>query len=175
MIVAQTSISLDGFVAGPDHEMDWVFEHEIDAEPIVEDAIANFGAILTGRNSYEVGRRAERVETSGAYGGRWQGPELVLTHDPPDDPSKTFLSGDIGAAVAAAREAAAGKSVLVLGASVTRQVLHAGLLDELHLLVLPVLLGDGIALFERGPRVDLETVEARSLGAATSLRFRPRR
>jgi dihydrofolate reductase len=177
MVIAQTAISLDGFVAGPNHEMDWVFEHQLPPDAgIVEDAIANFGAILTGRNSYDVGRRSERAETSGAYGGRWQGPEFVLTHDPPDDdPSTTFLSGDIAAAVARAREAAGGRSVLVLGATVAREVLYAGLLDELHLLVLPVLLGDGIALFERGPRVDLETIEIKPLGAATSLRYRVRR
>lgn len=152
IVVVNTSISLDGFVAGPDHEMDWVFDNRFlpeDSSDLFDDVIATTGAILTGRNSYGVGEQSERPETQQAFGGRWSGPEFVLTHRPPAQAPGwyTFLEGDIGEAVATALEAASGRNLLVLGAGVAQQCLAADLVDEILLLVLPILLGDGIRLF----------------------------
>ncbi len=72
-------------------------------------------------------------------------PFFVLTHEPPDppDPGITFLSGDIGEAVATALAAAGGKNLEILGADVAGQCLRRGLVDEILVYVMPVLLGDG--------------------------------
>src|SRR3954449_9530176 len=123
-VLVSATMSLDGFIAGPDDAMDWVFEHapsgpDAEAEEAsIAEVIAATGAILAGRGSYDVGVRAERPETSEPFGGRWSGPELVLTHHPPDDPGFTFLSGDIREAVATALDAAGGLALLLLGANV---------------------------------------------------------
>src|SRR5215211_363608 len=86
IVQVQTALSLDGFMAGPDHEMDWVFEHagDVPAE-LMQEVIESTGAILAGRGSYTVGRRSTRAETRKPFGGAWSGPQFVLTHDPPDD------------------------------------------------------------------------------------------
>lgn len=88
IVPVNTTVSLDGFVAGPGHEMDWVFDSGFlrdEPVPEIEEVIERTGAILAGRNTHEVGRRSNRDETSGAFGGRWHGPEFVLTHRPPPD------------------------------------------------------------------------------------------
>src|SRR5215217_86094 len=151
IVQVQTALSLDGFMAGPHHEMDWVFEHagDVPAE-LMQEVIESTGAILAGRGSYNVGRRSTRMETRKPFGGAWSGPQFVLTHDPPDDeedPSISFVSGDIGSAVATARENAEGKNVAIFGADIAIQCLDAGLVDEIMLFVLPVILGDGVRLF----------------------------
>jgi hypothetical protein len=69
---------------------------------IGDEVIARTGALLGGRRGYEVGRRAKRPEMRKLLGGRWSGPQFILTHTSPTDEtdaSYTFLSGDIGAAV----------------------------------------------------------------------------
>jgi dihydrofolate reductase len=182
IVLANTAISLDGFIAGPNHEMDWVFDHHFLPEgpiDIIEEVIATTGAILSGRGSYDVGEGSSRGETSAAFGGRWSGPEFVLTHRPPPDPPPglRFLSGDIRQAVTTARAAAGGRNLLVLGANVTQQCLEADLVDEILLFQLPVLLGDGIRLFGRpGYREMLfETILATRYGQAAALHFRRRR
>src|SRR3954471_24817632 len=122
IVQVQTALSLDGFMAGPDHEMDWVFEHagDVPAE-LMQEVIESTGAILAGRGSYNVGRRSTRPETRKPFGGAWSGPQFVLTHDAPEDEqdsSITFVSGDLGSAVATAREAADGKNVAIFGANI---------------------------------------------------------
>jgi dihydrofolate reductase len=177
IVRVSTTMSLDGYMAGPEHEMDWVFEYAGDASPeLVQELIDTTGAILAGRGSYNVGRNSTRRETSGPFGGRWTGPQFVLTHDPPDDEedeSITFLSGDIRDAVATAREAAGGeKNVLIFGSNVANQALDAGLVDEYLILLLPVILGDGIPLFPRGrERVDLAPIDISRSGQVVNLRY----
>jgi dihydrofolate reductase len=103
---------------------------------------------------------------------------FVLTHAPPDPPDAavTFLTGDIGEAVATARRAAGGKDLEVLGADVAGQCLRRGLVDEVLVYVLPVLLGDGIRFSPPGlARIDLDPVGSTRSGAVTLLRFRVRR
>lgn len=183
LVLVNTTISLDGFVAGPRHEMDWVFDHHFlpDAEPVpaVEGVVRTTGAILTGRGSYDVGRSSTRAETSGPFGGRWSGPEFVLTHRPPEpaDPSgPRFLDLPVGEAVATARAAAGEGNVLVLGANVAQQCLRADLVDEILLFVLPILLGRGISLFSTlEGRLLFEAVHVEQVGQAVALRVRRRR
>src|SRR5919201_4401362 len=145
--LAHSTMSLDGFNAGPNDEMDLVFEYAADVPAaLVDEVIATTGAILGGRRGYEVGRRSQRPETSKPFGGRWSGPIFILTHRPPDDetdPAYSFLSGDIRRAVATALAAARGRKLLVLGANVVDQCLREGLIDEILIHLLPILLGDG--------------------------------
>ncbi len=79
---------------------------------------------------------------------RWEGPQFVLTRHAPETspPGITFVD-NLQDAVAAAKAAAGGAYVNVLGADVARQCLEHGLLDEILTLVAPVLLGDGTPLF----------------------------
>lgn len=80
---------------------------------------------------------------------------------------------DIAAAVASAKEAAGDRWVSLLGGSISRQCLELGLVDEIHLDVVPVLLGEGISLFGGlGTRIDLERLETSAFASETHLRFR---
>jgi len=106
------------------------------------------------------------------------GPIFVLTHQPPDppDPDVTYLSGDIGEAVATALAAAGGKDLQILGADVAGQCLRRGLVDEILVYVLPVLLGDGVRFSSPGlARTGLEPVSSTHADGVTILRFRVRK
>jgi dihydrofolate reductase len=179
-VVVNRSMSLDGFIAGPGHAMDWVFDFLApDAFPEIAAAT---GAMLVGRRTYEVGNRMgagrERGSASNGETYPFSGPVFVLTHMPPDPPdaSVTFLSGDIGEAVATALRAAGGKNLEILGADVAGQCLRRGLVDEILVYLLPVLLGDGIRFSPPGlARIDLDPVSSVRSGAVTFLRFHVRK
>jgi dihydrofolate reductase len=173
-VVVQAAMSLDGFIAGRGHSMDWVFEYAMPGEiPEVSQAT---GAMLSGRNTYDVGVRDAGKPSGDPYGGAWHGPMFVLTHRVPDNPRSdvTFLSGDIAAAVATAKQAAGDKDLIVLGADVVRQCLERGLADEIQLMMLPVLLGDGVRLYgsDGALRVNLEPAGCEQAGAVSFLRYR---
>ena len=179
-VVVNRSMSLDGFIAGPGHAMDWIFDF-VAPDEFPEIAAAT-GAMLVGRRTYEVGNRMVAAKELGsASSGEtypFSGPVFVLTHEPPDPPDAavTFLTGDIGEAVARARSAAGGKNLEILGADVAGQCLRRGLVDEILVYVLPVLLGDGIRFSSPGlARIDLEPVSSTRSGAVTILRFRVRK
>ena len=173
-------MSLDGFIAGPGHAMNWIFDFMApDAFPEIAAAT---GAMLVGRRTYEVGNSmAAGKERGAASSGEtypFSGPVFVLTHEPPDppDPTVTFLTGDIGDAVATALDAAGEKNLEVLGADVATQCLRRGLVDEILVYVLPVLLGDGIRFSSPDlGRIDLEPLGSTRSGAVTILRFRVRK
>jgi dihydrofolate reductase len=170
------TMSVDGFIAGPEHAMDWVFRYD-GPNPAAEAVIGSTGAILAGRGAYDAGRKpGQHAEAQEAFGGRWQGPEFVLTHRPPQDeqnPAITFLDTDIADAVAIAMDAAGGKDILVLGAGVARECVEAGLMDELLVHIAPILLGDGIRLFGDPPagEVELELIEVSEAAPVANLRF----
>lgn len=171
-VVVNRAMSLDGFIAGPDHAMDWIFDFMATAA-VPEEVMAATGAMLIGRGTYEVAK--QMADEDKTYEG---GAEFVLTHEPPDepDPGVTFLTCDIAEAVATARSAAGGKNVEILGADLASQCLQRGLVDEILVYVLPVLLGDGVRFSTtRLDRVDLEPFSNTQLGAVTMLRFRVRR
>ncbi len=147
-VVVHRAMSLDGYVAGPEREVDWIFEHYAPGEG-AEDIMGSTGAMLSGRHTYDVGQRSTRAETSAAYGA-WSGSEFVLTHRARranDDPEVVFLSGDVADAVVTGLETAAGKNLEVLGTDVTAAVPSRGLVDEVDVHVLPVLLGAGVPLY----------------------------
>ena len=174
-VVVNRSMSLDGFSASPGHAMDWVFDFAAPDE--LPEIAAATGAMLIGRRTYEVANRME-ADKPGSTDYPFSGPVFVLTHRPPEprDPEVTFLTGDIGEAVATALDAAGGKDVEILGADVASQCLRRGLVDEILVYVLPVLLGDGIRFSSSGlARIDLEPVSSTRSGAVTILRFRVRK
>jgi dihydrofolate reductase len=169
----QASMSLDGFIAGPCDDMEWIFDH-VGAGDGAADVMAATGAILAGRRTYDVGRRSSRTETSEPYGGGWSGTQFVLTHRPPDDPGVTFLTGDIGKAVKTGLAAAGDKNLGVFGGDVGAQCLERGLVDEILVFVLPVLLGEGIPLFRDGAQAGtrLERTSRTIFGSSTRLHYR---
>jgi dihydrofolate reductase len=177
-VVVNRCMSLDGFTAGPGDAMDWIFDcMRGGVEEQFPEIMAATGAMLIGRRTYEVGKRlAGEPGREPGYDG---GPGFVLTHEPPDppDPAVTFLTGDIGEAVATARGAAGGRNLEILGADVAGQCLRAGLVDEILVFVLPVLLGDGTRLFSSPglAPIDLEPVSVTPSGTVTILRFRVRK
>jgi len=140
------TMSLDGFVAGPGHTMDWMAGLTTGRPDIIDEYVATTGAVLGGRDGFDAFPDASTV-----YGGRWSGPVFVLTHHPEDAPPSegtTILSCDVAEALRIAKEAAGGKNVEILSASIGRQLLDLGLLDEIDLHIAPVLLGDGIRLYD---------------------------
>jgi dihydrofolate reductase len=193
----QTSMSLDGFIAGPDDDMDWIFDDAAAGDgaagdgaagdgaagegaageggaDVAADVMAMTGAILAGRRTYDVGRRSTRSETSEPYGGGWSGTQFVLTHRPVDDPDVTFLSGDVRRAVEIGLAAAGEKNLAVFGADVGAQCLAVDLVDEVMVWVVPVLLGAGVPLYRSAApaRIRLEEIGSRPLGGATRLHYR---
>ena len=173
-VVWHVTMSLDGFIAGPDDAMAWAFEHGA-ASPMADEVMATTGAILGGRRWYDVATE-KYAGVDGIYGGAWAGPVFVLTHHPPReaDPRVTFLTDGIADAVATAGDAAAGGNVELFGANLAQQALRADLLDEILIPLAPVLLGDGIRLYDHtgADPVVLERTLLEPAGQTTDLRFR---
>lgn len=168
-VVLYMSMSLDGFVAGPDDRsgqelgrgggrlFDWLDDRMGDGPSgqVFREALST-GAVISGRRTFELA-------------GRWQGdhhdgvPIHVLTHhvDPGDEPpgSARFFT-DVTECVAQARAAAGDRAVMVHGAGAAQALLRAGLLDEMEIHLVPVLLGAGRRLFEA---TGIEPVELRLL------------
>ena len=166
-VVAIMSMSLDGYVADPSDGVaevfDWYFSGDVEVPTAsggsgmtfrvsppsadhLRGLVAEVGAMLTGRRTFEVAE---------GWGGRhpWDIPAFVVTHQVPDGwprPGSTveFVTDGIESAVARAKSAAGTKSVGVHGAETIQQLLNAGLLDEIHVDLAAVLLGDGVRLFD---------------------------
>jgi dihydrofolate reductase len=174
-LLYSATTSFDGFIAGHGGDMSWM-TGLIGPNPTVDDLVDDIGALLVGRRTYAGDDPYKGTEAEGeAFGGVWSGPQFVLTHRPPPDPvdGVTFV-GDLETAVAAASAAAGDRYVNVLGASVARQCLEAGLLDEILVCVAPVLLGDGVRLFDHagGSNVKLERIGLTSGPLATNIWMR---
>lgn len=170
LVLWHTTISLDGYVAGPDDDLGWVFDHFDPADPAAAAVVARTGAVVAGRRSYEAGRRDGRE----VFDGAWDGPQFLLTTRPVDDlPSGVAVrAGDVRPVVEEARAAADGRDVLLIGADVARRCVEAGVVDEVIVHVAPVLLGDGVRFQGPPGRRDLEPVAVSHQGTVTTLRFR---
>ncbi len=195
-VLAGITTSADGYVAGPDdgpgkglgeggerlHHWvfggPWTYDEEPRGEATGEDAawladvLTRIGAVVAGRWTYEA---------AGHWGGEnpWKLPLFIVTHRPEEEPDGagfTFVSG-VPEAVEQAREAAGGKDVHVMGgADVIRQALEAGLVDELTIIVAPVILGGGKRLFEGFSRsLELEQLGVRQSPYATFIDYRVKR
>lgn len=188
-VILHVTMSLDGFMAGPNvsatHPMgegglrlhEWVFNtstSDIDAQ-VVNELFATTGAVILGRQTFDVGI------------GVWKDtpfpvPCFVLTHRPRQpivmkSGTFTFIDGGIEAALGQAREATGDKNINLMGADIAQQFLQAGLLDEIHLQIAPVLMGQGRRLFEHlgNQPIELERVKAIESPYVTHLQFRVRK
>ncbi len=166
------TMSLDGFVAGPNHAMGWMtgFSHR---PGLTEEYVETTGAVLGGRDGWD-----QYPDASATYGGAWDGPTFVLTHHPEDAAPAdgvTFLSCDVAEAVRIGLEAAGDKNLEVLSPTIGRQLLELGLIDEIDLHIAPVLLGDGIRLFDNpgGAPVRLALINGATPTVAVNVRYRP--
>ena len=169
------TMSLDGFIAGPGGDMSWMTPY-IGPNPDADELVGRIGALLVGKHTFGGDDPHRGTEKQGKpFGGGWEGPQFVLTHQVPDKPvpGVTFVA-DLPAGLAAARAAAGEKYVNIMGASVARQLLRAGELDEVLTFVAPVLLGDGIRLFAEpgGLHVGMERIKTTEAPLATGLWYR---
>ena len=211
IVVLDISMSLDGFIAGPDagpeeplgvggerlHE--WAFGLASFRErhgrtggatgpddEVIAESLSRPGAVVMGRRMFGGGE--------GPWGDDpWEGwwgddppfrmPVFVLTHHARETlpmqggTTFTFVTDGVETALEQARAAAGDKDVSVGGANVAQQYLAAGLLDEMQIHLVPVLLGDGVRLFDRmdRSRIELEKTRVIDSPGVTHLRFNVRR
>ena len=194
-VIAEFTMTLDGFIAGPNDEVDrifrWyssgdtefpvpgssmVFKISRASAELLQATWGTIGAIVTGRRDFDV---------SGAWGGQppLNVPTFIVTHRIPQEwvgyplgkgSPFTFVTDGVESAVAQARQAAGDKNVGIGGSTITQQCLQAGLLDAIHLHLVPILLGAGIRLFDHlGPDpIDLESTGVIEGTGVTHLHFR---
>ncbi len=177
-VIAYCAVSLDGFIAGPGGELGWL---ETAGEGSVEEPgtlgfealLARVGALLMGRSTFEAVRGFGAA--AWPYGER---PVLVATRRPlaVDGPRDVrACAGDIAALCEAAREAAGAGDVYVDGGSLVTQALEAGLLDALVVTVAPVMLGEGIRLYQGRSTQGLRAEVLGMYRGMPQLRLTPRR
>src|SRR3954454_8538575 len=189
------SISLDGFVAGPDQSRDnplGIGGRELHnwhlAEPLNQADARARDALMRPRGAYVMGRNMFGPAL-GPWDEDWRGwwgdeppyhaPVFVLTHHPHDPIEMAggttfhFVTDGIGAALEQARAVAHGDEVDIAGgASTVRQALAAGEIDELVLDIAPVLLGSGERIFDGVPDPGLTPIEVVATDRATHVRYR---
>jgi dihydrofolate reductase len=166
-VIADISISLDGFVTGPNPGPDnglgdggealhtWAIDSDdpVDAE-LLSTGTGRSGAVVMGRKLFDIIDGPGGWNEEMGYGAREAGtpPFIVVTHSPPADVRLgldfTFVTDGVAAAVEQARAVAGGKDVVLMGGGeVIRQALVEGVADELVLHVSPIVLGGGTPLF----------------------------
>ena len=197
-VVFEISMSLDGFIAGPNDRPglglgeggerlhQWAYElaswrerHGLaggqtnrDAE-LLDEALRNTGASIVGRRMFD---NAEGWGENPPF----EMPVFILTHQAREPLVKgrttfTFVTDGIESALAQARAAAGAKNVAIGGgANIAQQYLKAGLLDEIEIHLVPILLGDGIRLFDHlgDAQIELERIRVIDSPSVTHLRFR---
>jgi dihydrofolate reductase len=180
-------MSLDGYVAGPgvspDHAMgvggnrlhEWMFhvgpESKIDMG-MAREILAKVGAVVLGKRTFDVGLQ------------HWNDtpypvPSFVLTHEKRDrlemkSAAFSFVNDGLPSALEQAQAAAAGKVVMVMGADIAQQMLKERLVDEIHIQLVPVLMGSGLRLFENfgGAPIELTCERAVNSPYITHLKYR---
>jgi len=165
-LLYSATMSLDGFIAGAGGDMQWLTKHLAEPNPEAASLMDDIGALLVGANTNSGDDPNAGTDKEGAFGGEYSGPVIVLTHDPPEnggaDEGIRFAT-DLGSAVALSKKLAGdSRYVNVLGADVARQLIEAEELDEVMMFVAPVLLGDGVRMFEHsgGTEVGLRPLHA---------------
>lgn len=174
-VIASFTMSLDGFIAGPNDEIDqlfrWYYSGDTDfpvgdggmvfkvsqaSAAMMREAWSQIGVIVTGRRDFDV---------SHAWGGKPPVGErvFIVTHRVPQewvspDSPFTFVTEGVARAIEMARQAVGDKNIALSGAQITQQALQAGLVDEIHIDLAHMILGAGIRLFDNlGPApIDLE-------------------
>lgn len=189
LIGTALSMSLDGFISGPEGHSgglhDWLRDGDTPSrmEPaftmsrqsaaFFDEGIAGTGAVVAGRRTYDV---------SQAWGGRGpiSGlPLFVVTHRVPEvvpagNPPYTYVTDGVESAVEQAQAVAAGGNVHLMGASIVQQSIRADLLDELIISLVPVVLGSGVRLFDGldASNVKLRLVRVVDAPGVTHLAYR---
>jgi dihydrofolate reductase len=186
-VVSEISMSLDGFITGPNVRAgngmgdggerlhDWRFDAKTETDTAIADEIyASTGAVVLGKGMFDVG-----FEPWGDP-PPFRMPVFVVTHEARETlpmqggTTYTFVTDGIEAALELARSAAGDKNVGIWGgADIIRQCLKAGLLDEMQIHLVPILLGDGIRLFQDlDPEgIELKRADSIETPGATHLRF----
>jgi dihydrofolate reductase len=198
-VISELSMSLDGFVAGPNDSpelplgqggerlfewyysgdtllplpgTDMVFRISRASAELLREEWGTIGAMVAGRRMFDI---------AGAWGGNppGGGPCFIVTHAVPQEwtwegSPFTFVTDSVESAVRQAKQAAGDKDVSVSSASIMQQCIKAGLLDEIHINLVPVLLGDGVRLFDHLGVAPIELERTRVIEApgVTHLRFR---
>jgi dihydrofolate reductase len=197
-VVFNMTMSLDGFVAGPndgpenglgdggDQLFRWYFSGTTEvpisdgkmvlkvspqSAELLREAFGRYGAGVWGRRTFDIAR---------AWGGHPPGrPCFIVTHSEPQEWVRegspfTFVTDGVESAIHQAKQAARDKDVVVCTANILQQCLKAGLLDELYIDLVPVLLGNGVRLFEHlgTEPIELERIRAIEAPGVTHLGFR---
>jgi dihydrofolate reductase len=197
-VVFNMTMSLDGFVAGPNDNpenglgdggealFNWYFSGDTEvpisdgnmvlkvsaqSAKLLKESMKNYGAGIWGRKTFDI-----------AHG--WDGhppgsPAFIVTHTVPQEwvyegSPFTFVTDGVASAIRQARQAAGEKDVVVCTASILQQCLNRGLMDEIHVDVAPLLLGKGVRLFDHldiNP-ITLESIRVVEAPGVTHLGFR---
>jgi dihydrofolate reductase len=188
-VALDISMSLDGFIAGPNDDVsrlhDWLFSGDTpnrysdffklskENAKVFDELVETTGSIITGRRTYDI---------TGGWGGSHpvNNSVFVLSKEipkniPAGSTTFTFVTDGIESAVKQAKSAAGKKNVYLMGgANVVQQCIKAGLLDEMMIHLVPVLLENGIRLFDNLGTEQFELEEERIIKApgVTHLKFR---
>jgi dihydrofolate reductase len=162
--------------AGGERLHAWGFESEDERDRAMAAKVsAGVGAMITGRNTYD-----DSLPWWGADGpgGAACTPVFVVTHEAPAEPPEngvyTFVTDGIESALEQAKAAADGKIISMGGASIGRQFIQAGLVDEFQIHLVPVLFGAGISMFAglEDSHIELEPIEVIHTATAIHMRFK---
>jgi len=190
-VVGDISISLDGFVTGPDPDAEnalgcrgeglhtWALEGDDTDRAVLRETTEATGAVVMGRRLFDVVDAPTGWSDEMGYGAAEAGtpPVLVVTRNPPDEVRLgdrfTFVVDGIGSAVSKAITIAGDREVNVMGGAMAiRGALELGLVDELRLHLSPVILGGGTPLFLESTPRRLRQIHVRPSGHATHLYYR---
>jgi dihydrofolate reductase len=190
-VVADISISLDGFVTGPDPDLEhglgrggeplhtWAISSDdpVDAS-VLREATERSGAVVMGRRLFDIIDGPGGWSDDMGYGAGHAAtpPFFVVTHAAPEKVRLgldfTFVTEGIAAAIERARGAAGSKDVVVMGGGdVIRQAVEQGLVDEVQIHLSPIVLGAGTPLFAGGSRRELRQVSVRPSSTATHITY----
>lgn len=170
------SMSLDGFIAGYGGDLSWL-KPFTGPNPEIEPLVNSIGSMVIGNRTFRGDdvNKDDPEKAGKAFGGGWEGKQFVLTHHPPatEVPGFTFVT-DFNQAVSESKAAAGDKYVNIIGANVAKQCIEAGVLDEVFVFIVPVMLGDGVRLFDwpGGTNVRLERLHQSETPVANNLRYR---
>lgn len=190
-VIGDISISLDGFVTGPgadaDHGLgiggepihDWVMNADAVDRAVLADSTAATGAIVMGRNLFDVIDGPNGWNDEMGYGADEAGlqPVFVVTREPPEQARLgarfTFVPDGLESAVRKAAAEAGERDVVVMGGGQTvRGALELGLLHELRLHISPCLIGSGTPLFTGGTPRQLRQIHVNPSGHAVHVTYR---
>ena len=170
-VIIGATMSLDGFMNDRNGDVSRLYPdfEALHSTEMLQEEIRTTGAVMMGRRAYDM---AEGDLT----GYEYQVPIFVLTHHPPEQQPKgendqlrvTFVTDGLARAIEQAQAAAGDKQVTVVGgANTAQQCLRAGLVDEIHMGIVPVLLGEGLRFFEPGDYEQLELERTRVFESPT--------